>query len=57
MAKTVPLRRWGEPEDLIGAAVWLASDASSYVTGALIPVDGGIGVVAPQARSDDFDQS
>jgi NAD(P)-dependent dehydrogenase (short-subunit alcohol dehydrogenase family) len=52
MAQTVPLGRWGEPEDLVGAAVWLASDASSYVTGALIPVNGGIGVVAPQARPD-----
>jgi 2-deoxy-D-gluconate 3-dehydrogenase len=56
MAQTVPLGRWGEPEDLVGAAVWLASDASSYVTGTLIPVDGGIGVVAPQARPDAFDQ-
>jgi 2-deoxy-D-gluconate 3-dehydrogenase len=56
MAQTVPLGRWGDPEDLVGAAVWLASDASSYVTGALIPVNGGIGVVAPQARPDAFDQ-
>jgi 2-deoxy-D-gluconate 3-dehydrogenase len=55
MAKTVPLGRWGEPEDLVGAAVWLASDASRYVTGAVIPVNGGIGVVAPQARPNAFD--
>jgi 2-deoxy-D-gluconate 3-dehydrogenase len=52
LARTVPLGRWGEPEDLVGAAVWLASEASAYVTGAQIPVNGGIGVVAPQARPD-----
>jgi len=49
VAVRIPLRRWGEPEDVVGVAVWLASDASAYVTGAHIPVDGGIGVVAPQA--------
>jgi NAD(P)-dependent dehydrogenase (short-subunit alcohol dehydrogenase family) len=49
IARRVPLRRWGEPADVVGVAVWLASDASAYVTGAHIPVDGGVGVVAPQA--------
>lgn len=48
LASRVPLGRWGQPSDLVGAALWLASDASAYVTGAHIPVDGGIGVVAPQ---------
>jgi NAD(P)-dependent dehydrogenase (short-subunit alcohol dehydrogenase family) len=47
----IPLQRWGEPEDVVGVAVWLASDASSYVTGAHVPIDGGVGVVAPQAPS------
>jgi NAD(P)-dependent dehydrogenase (short-subunit alcohol dehydrogenase family) len=51
IAGRIPLRRWGEPEDITGVAVWLASDASSYITGADIPVDGGVGVVAPQAPS------
>lgn len=39
-------RRWGAPEDLAGLAVFLASPASSFVTGAAIPVDGGYSVAA-----------
>lgn len=35
------LGRFGRPEDLAGATVWLASDASAFVTGAVVPVDGG----------------
>jgi 2-deoxy-D-gluconate 3-dehydrogenase len=37
----IPVGRWGEPAELGGAAVFLASAASDYVHGALIPVDGG----------------
>jgi len=37
----IPLRRWGEPEDFGGIAVYLASDASSYHTGDTITIDGG----------------
>ncbi len=37
----VPLGRWGEPEDVAGAALFLASDAARYITGHTIPVDGG----------------
>jgi NAD(P)-dependent dehydrogenase (short-subunit alcohol dehydrogenase family) len=36
-----PMRRFGEPAELQGAVVWLASDAASFVTGAVIVVDGG----------------
>jgi NAD(P)-dependent dehydrogenase (short-subunit alcohol dehydrogenase family) len=36
-----PMGRFGDPEDLIGACVWLASDASKFVTGTVIPIDGG----------------
>ena len=38
----VPLRRIGDPDDVGGAAIYLASRAGRYVTGAVIPVDGGI---------------
>ena len=36
-----PMGAFGKPEDLIGAAIWLASDASRFVTGIVVPVDGG----------------
>ncbi len=36
-----PAARFGEPRELVGAVVWLAGDAASFVTGAVIPVDGG----------------
>ena len=39
--KRIPAGRWGKPGDLGGAAVFLASAASDYVHGAIIPVDGG----------------
>lgn len=38
----IPANRWGTPEDVVGVALFLASPASDYVTGALIPVDGGV---------------
>jgi gluconate 5-dehydrogenase len=37
-----PARRWGLPEELVGAAVFLASPASNYVNGQVIYVDGGM---------------
>ncbi|NIA14375.1 MAG: SDR family oxidoreductase [Nitrospiraceae bacterium] len=36
-----PMGEFGAPEDLLGAALWLASDASRFVTGIVVPVDGG----------------
>ena len=36
-----PMGRYGQPDDLIGPLVWLLSDASRFVTGAVIPIDGG----------------
>ena len=37
----IPAGRWGAPSDLQGAFVFLASDAAAYLTGAVLPVDGG----------------
>ena len=45
IAARVPLGRWGQPEDVAHAIVFLASDESSHVSGANIPVDGGAAVV------------
>ena len=36
-----PMDRFGEPEDLVGTVIWLVSDASRFVTGVVVPVDGG----------------
>ncbi|WP_106401618.1 SDR family oxidoreductase [Actinocorallia populi] len=44
IAEAVPLKRIGRPDDMAGAAVFLASRAGSYVNGAVIPVDGGLTV-------------
>ncbi|TNE37917.1 MAG: SDR family oxidoreductase, partial [Alphaproteobacteria bacterium] len=42
VAKRVPMRRVGTPEDMAGAAVFLASPASDYVVGDTLTVDGGV---------------
>lgn len=36
-----PMARFGKPEDLIGVSLWLASDASKFVSGIVVPIDGG----------------
>lgn len=40
----VPLGRYARPEEVAGVVTWLASDTAAYVTGAVIPVDGGLGM-------------
>ncbi|EOX6952140.1 MAG: SDR family oxidoreductase [Klebsiella michiganensis] len=42
MVKAVPLQRHGNPEEIADAVLWLSSDASSYVTGQSISIDGGL---------------
>jgi len=41
-----PMGRFGEPDDLVGTIIWLASPASAFVTGAVIPIDGGFSAFA-----------
>jgi NAD(P)-dependent dehydrogenase (short-subunit alcohol dehydrogenase family) len=42
--KLTPFKRFGKPEELVGTALFLASDASKFITGTVIPVDGGFSV-------------
>jgi 3-oxoacyl-[acyl-carrier protein] reductase len=41
IARTIPLERWGTPEDVANAVVYLASDAAAYVTGQILMINGG----------------
>ncbi len=52
MRSRTPMRRLGELEELVGPLLFLASDASSYVTGAVLPVDGGYTAGAGYAQLD-----
>lgn len=42
LKRNIPLRRYGQPEDIANAILWLSTDASSFVTGLALPVDGGM---------------
>lgn len=40
--RVTPMQRWGKPEEIVGAMIFLASDASSFITGQVLHVDGGL---------------
>ncbi|MGL4543190.1 MAG: SDR family NAD(P)-dependent oxidoreductase, partial [Polymorphobacter sp.] len=42
LLKAIPMRRWGEPEEVAGPILFLASDAASYITGQSLAMDGGL---------------
>jgi len=48
--ETIPLGRIGQPEDMVGAAVFLCSDEASWITGASLLTDGGLSLVPPMGR-------
>lgn len=52
--KTVPAQRFAKPEEIAAVVTFLASDDASYVTGAIVPVDGGLTAHTGQPRIKDF---
>jgi NAD(P)-dependent dehydrogenase (short-subunit alcohol dehydrogenase family) len=53
--KATPLKRWGTEADIANTALFLASEASSYITGTIIETDGGITIASPESSR--FDSS
>jgi len=45
-ARLTPLRRWAQPEEVAAIVAWLASDEASWLSGAVIPFDGGLGAIS-----------
>jgi NAD(P)-dependent dehydrogenase (short-subunit alcohol dehydrogenase family) len=53
ITRAVPLRRYGTSADIADTALFLASSAASYITGAIIDVDGGVAIASPESGSAD----
>ena len=46
--RAIPLKRWGTEDDIANTALFLASDAASYITGTIIETDGGVTIASPE---------
>jgi len=44
MISVIPMKRLGRPEDVAEAVIWLCSDVASFITGHVLPVDGGLNI-------------
>jgi NAD(P)-dependent dehydrogenase (short-subunit alcohol dehydrogenase family) len=53
ITRAIPLRRWGNDEDVSEGALFLASDAASYINGTILDIDGGVTIASP--GSDEVD--
>jgi NAD(P)-dependent dehydrogenase (short-subunit alcohol dehydrogenase family) len=51
VADAAPLKRIGRPDDVAGAAIFLASRAGAYMTGSIVPVDGGLSTIGDVRES------
>ena len=47
--RAVPLKRWGTESDVANTALFLASDAASYVNGTILETDGGVTIASPES--------
>lgn len=53
IADALPLRRWGKEREIADTALFLASDAASYITGTIIETDGGAAIASPESGTAD----
>jgi NAD(P)-dependent dehydrogenase (short-subunit alcohol dehydrogenase family) len=53
ITKAIPLKRWGTEEDIAKTAMFLSTDASSYITGTIIETDGGVTIASPEGAEID----